>query len=153
MIVFTVVQTIHSRLQQFYKIIELVGQVLKSELKICLSLHGNTYVCTNNGVNNCKPMQWFQKGCLFSLVVFTKKVRKLHPELWCIASRKKLPEKNISSFQKHCVLNLEYRILSQEHNTISNPNKSMSSLAVTKTTTNFFMTSVVQWFLEVSSRD
>ena len=51
----------------------------------------------------------------FSLIVFTKKSQKLLPELWCIASKDKPPDrKNISSFEKHCVLNLEYRILSQE---------------------------------------
>ena len=32
-------------------------------------------------------------------------------------------KKNISSFQKHSVLNLECRILSQEHDTISKQNK------------------------------
>ena len=41
------------------------------------------------------PMGWFQKGCLLSLIVFTKKSRKLLPELWCVASRNKPPEKNI----------------------------------------------------------
>ena len=38
------------------------------------------------------PMEWFQKEC-FSLVVFTKKSRKLLPELWCITSRDKSAEK------------------------------------------------------------
>ena len=57
---------------------------------------------------------YFKRIDNFSFVVFTKKSRKLLPELWCIASRDKPPEKNISSFEKHCVLDLECRILSQE---------------------------------------
>ena len=56
---------------------------------------------------------WFQKCYDFSLVVFTKKSRKLRPELWCIASKDKPPEQ-ISSFEKHCVLDLVKRVLSQE---------------------------------------
>ena len=40
-----------------------------------------------------KPMEWFQRGCSFSLVVFTKKSQKLLPELWCTASKDKPPEK------------------------------------------------------------
>ena len=59
-------------------------------------------------------MERFQKGCYLSLVVFTKKSRKLPQGLWCIASRDKPPENNVSSFEKHCVLDLECRILSQE---------------------------------------
>ena len=55
-------------------------------------------------------MKWFQKGCSLSSVVFTKKSRKLLPEHWCITSRDKPPEENISSLEKHCVLDLEYRI-------------------------------------------
>ena len=42
-------------------------------------------------------MEWFQKGCLLSLVVFTKKSRKLLPKRWCIASRDKPPEKILLS--------------------------------------------------------
>ena len=38
-------------------------------------------------------MEWFQKCCELSLAVFTKKSRKLLPELWCIASRDERPEK------------------------------------------------------------
>ena len=38
-------------------------------------------------------MEWFQKGCQLSLIVFTKKSRKLLPELWCIASKDKPSEK------------------------------------------------------------
>ena len=38
-------------------------------------------------------MEWFQKGCSLSLVLFTKKSRKLLPELRCTASRDKPPEK------------------------------------------------------------
>ena len=36
-------------------------------------------------------MEWFQKGGYLSFVVFTKKSRKLLPELWYIASRDKPP--------------------------------------------------------------
>ena len=45
------------------------------------------------------------------------------PELWYISSRDKPPDKNISSFLKHCVLNLQCRNLSQEHDTIGEPPK------------------------------
>ena len=65
-------------------------------------------------------VEWFKRGCQLSLVVFTKRARKLLPELWYIAQKDKPPEKN-DSFQKHCVLNLECRILSPEHDTITKP--------------------------------
>ena len=55
-----------------------------------------------------------QNGLLTFLGSLYKEVAKLLPEFWCIASRDKPPEKNISSFKKHCVLDLECRILSQE---------------------------------------
>ena len=42
-----------------------------------------------------------------------KKGVKTTPGTWYIALRDKPPEKNISSFQKHFVLNLECRILFQ----------------------------------------
>ena len=51
-------------------------------------------------------MEWFQNRCLLSLVIFTKKSWKLLLELWCIALRDKPPEKNTSSFKKHCDLDL-----------------------------------------------
>ena len=58
--------------------------------------------------------EWFQKGCLLSLVVFTKKSQKLPPELWCIASRDKPPAKKNFFLRKHCVHDSECKILSQE---------------------------------------
>ena len=54
------------------------------------------------------------KGLLIFLGIVYKESQKLLPELWCIASRDKPPEKNIASFEKHCFLDLECRILSQE---------------------------------------
>ena len=54
------------------------------------------------------------KGLLTFLGSLYKEVAKLLPELWCIASRDKPQEKMFSSFEKHCVLDLECRILSQE---------------------------------------
>ena len=63
------------------------------------------YVRTNPIKTSHCSWCWFEfpygvvsKGLLFSLVVFTKKARKLLPELWYIASRDKPPEKkNLSS--------------------------------------------------------
>ena len=50
--------------------------------------------------------------------------------------------KNSFFLSKHCVPNLECRILSQEHDTIGKQNKQtkiVASLAVTKATANFFL--------------
>ena len=56
--------------------------------------------------------------------------------------RRTARKKSISSFQKHRVLNLECRILSQEHDTIGkkqkNKTNSMVSLAVTKNNRKLF---------------
>ena len=46
--------------------------------------------------------------------LYKKKLRKQLPELWYISSRDRPPGKNISSFEKHWVLDLQCRILSQE---------------------------------------
>ena len=53
------------------------------------------------------------KGLLAFLGSLYKEVAKTASGTWCIASRDKPPEKK-SSFEKHCVLDLECRILSQE---------------------------------------
>ena len=59
-------------------------------------------------------MEWFQKGCSLSLVVFAMKTRKLLSELWYISLRETNPQEKIFLPCKNTVLNLEKecRILS-----------------------------------------
>ena len=51
-------------------------------LSLQISWHQNA--CIYELAHKCTYMKWFQKGCKLSLVVFTKMLRKLLLELWCI---------------------------------------------------------------------